>query len=175
MRPVGVSPPGLLSLFQLKQLGRNPDSVQDNYQPTVEVLRWLALQQKEYLQVGFTTLAAGTTATFNQAGAPLDQVPENEYWYVHVMSGGIVKAAGADVITNFSIGMRVDAAGTAKIFQLPASAASPPDMAGVVMGITAAAFDFWAPSGAQFGLFYNRTGAGNALGSLSAMITRLRV
>lgn len=77
--PVQLIPPGLLSFFGVKTLGRNPDQLIDNYQPSVEMLDWLMGSQAREANVATLTVAAGGFQGFS--AQPI-VVPALEWWWL---------------------------------------------------------------------------------------------
>ena len=80
--PIQLIPPGLLGFFQLKNVGKNPDVLSSNYQPTLECRDWLYLSQQRTTDPaayarGFVTANRG----FLPWTAALI-VPQDEAWFV---------------------------------------------------------------------------------------------
>lgn len=93
--PVNLIPPGLLGVLNLKQMGSNPSTLVQSYQPVIDTLRWLLNGNREGL-TDTANLGAG-------AGGRLVQftnitVPQNEWWYVHNASFTATVAAGDSLI-----------------------------------------------------------------------------
>lgn len=77
---VQVLPPGLLGYLQLKNLGQNPRSLIDAYQPTIDLRDWLL--QANYRTLDRTVLLPNNTVGINGTTVPII-VPDTEWWFVH--------------------------------------------------------------------------------------------
>lgn len=77
--PVQLIPPGLLSFFGVKTLGRNPGELVDNYQPSVEMLEWMMSSQAREANVATLTVAANGFQQYS--GQPI-VVPAAEWWWL---------------------------------------------------------------------------------------------
>lgn len=92
-RPIQSIPPGLLSLFQLKNNGRNPSGLVEAVQPSLDLLRWYLEPAAENLSSGVQQVnAAGSFITFT----PLS-VPVGEFWIVTGLSMSIACGAAETV------------------------------------------------------------------------------
>jgi len=81
--PIQLIPPGLLGFFNLKNSGKNPRTLDDNINPSLELLPWYLCSQQEGL-VGTLSIVDTNIGEF-QAMTALDTltVPDQEWWYVH--------------------------------------------------------------------------------------------
>lgn len=153
--PIQVQPPGLLGLLQLKNLGRNPHSLDDLVVPTFDLGEWyLRADQFEASHVpcvpqatgaiGFVAIGFGTAALF--------EVPSSEWWYVHtaqLFSGSI--PAGDQVIAA-AAWREGGSASVAQMVSDPVAVA----VSTVDQQLWVSARDFWVPPGAIFGVVLTR-------------------
>lgn len=77
--PVQLIPPGLLSFFGVKTLGRNPGQLGETYDLSVDMLDWLMFAQAREANVATLTVAAGG---FQQFSAQPITVPALEWWWI---------------------------------------------------------------------------------------------
>lgn len=94
--PIQVPLPGLLSLLQLKNDGRNPFGLVDTLQSVAEILRWYAHAQAVQVLTSDVLITG-----IGGVGAPVPsgQVGNNEWWMLHhfsVSMNGIL-AAGQEL------------------------------------------------------------------------------
>jgi len=95
---VQVIPPGLLGAFQIKNGGRNPVSLGQDYVPTLDMREWALIANVRTL--GATNIGAVTNgyADFQDGGAT-SRVPEKEWWYVHDFSAHLKPLVTTDDVT----------------------------------------------------------------------------
>lgn len=93
--PVQLIPPGLTGLLQLKQFGQVPGTLDLNVNPVIELRDWYmqARRVDEFaLYGGFpatTVLTTGTgrgVYTFVPPGGGIASVPQNQTWYVEMLT-----------------------------------------------------------------------------------------
>ncbi len=102
--PVQGTPSGLLSLLQLKQLGRNPSAFSDEIVPVFDLQAWYRASQLEYLTGTQFTVAAAATQNYYFGLT----VPANEVWFVHSIHCRANLIAGEAI--NMAIGFAFDRA-----------------------------------------------------------------
>ncbi|HEX8802142.1 MAG TPA: hypothetical protein VF772_26200 [Terriglobales bacterium] len=104
MGAISQIPQGLLSLLQIKEMGRNPDSLAETVQPQVDLGQlWL-----NRLIVDITTLLTGATVTsvnVPTAGAGTYQftpltVPNNQTWWIESMTVQCTLLAAENIRMN---------------------------------------------------------------------------
>lgn len=152
--PIQTLPRGLLSLMQLKNLGRNPRDVEDWVQPVIPV--------DDYWKQGLLTTDPDTHSTTplnNAAGSfgfSTGQliVPEDECWWVEWFSLEVTVAAGAaERIQDAQPLLFLKRSATVRYTVLTETRVTVNGTAG--NGATAAivAKNFWAPPGSEFGYY----------------------
>lgn len=148
--PIQTIPPGLLSLLQLKAMGRNPTQLLDQVQPSIELRDWFFQARNFDESVLFPSIPFSNTTVaargFNSFGATA-VVPNGQWWYVtHFFGYGNLLATE---------GIRLQMA----LLRPPTGIAMPlgTDYADNVTSARARAFassavvPFWAHPGDQFG------------------------
>jgi len=142
-RPIQSIPPGLLSLFQLKNEGKNPSEFVETVQPTIDLLRWYLEPQAENLSSGTQQVnTAGVFTTFT----PL-AVPVGEFWIVTGASMSIACGVGETITAKMGYTPGVGA-GTEGLTQYESLIASQ-------TGLFTMSKDFaplYCPGGATFGV-----------------------
>lgn len=81
-RPIQPNAAGLLSLLGLKNLGRQPESLLETVQPSMEMFRFFTEGRAEFVGGSFSVPMAGNYNATGFTSTDL-QVPEGELWYVH--------------------------------------------------------------------------------------------
>lgn len=87
-RPIQTATAGLLSLLELKNVGKNPESLIESVQPTVEMSGWWLRGQS--VPFNYTEVAAGPIVSFVSLGAD-----EGRWLYIHHCSLAANIVAGA--------------------------------------------------------------------------------
>lgn len=104
--PVQVIPPGLLSFFQLKTMGRNPSDLVESIQPNLDMRDWYFASKREQstLDVAGATLALGfnNNATVDADGG--FNVPADQWWFIEHMRFAVQTNAADDI--RFSLAFR---------------------------------------------------------------------
>lgn len=96
-RPLNTIPRGFLDLLGLKTGGVNPLSLAEDLRPTVEIGDLYKMSRVEVTGAGVGTLVnAGDFAELN--------VPDNEVWFVHALSGTAGTSLAAGDTLQISIG-----------------------------------------------------------------------
>lgn len=100
--PINRLPSGFLGMVDVKSMGKNPRSLHELVQPTLDMTRWYSMSQR--VRRAFTTVApAGPGTTYFAAGGPnSNRVPENKCWLVEsyfVAVVGLIPAA----VTAYSV------------------------------------------------------------------------
>lgn len=93
--PVQIVPPGLLGMLNLKNVGRNPNTLDSNIQGGIDLTEWLMLQGQEYYHFEDTVPIAGRNTIFQ--GVSLI-VPDNEWWYVWTHTASVTCLVGDSVV-----------------------------------------------------------------------------
>jgi len=150
--PLQVAPAGLLGFLQLKNAGSNPRELVDSVQPTFDLFRrYLETMANQW------TTASGVAVIGNAAGGAVFSpnaivVPATEWWYVSSYGVSLSTLTAGDVL-DYSPALKLNQAGTIhwelcrnQTPRLPMVAATP-------YAPHVAAFDFFAPPGAEFGFW----------------------
>lgn len=97
--PIQIIPPGLLGYLQVKNVGQNPNTLDSNIQPTLELLHWLlrarqvSVDPNTYAR-GFLTANRG----FLSWTVPLIAA-QDEWWYIaHYNIASVVVGAGDSIV-----------------------------------------------------------------------------
>lgn len=100
MRPINRQPFGFLDFFGLKSLGKNPEVMNDQVQPTLDMREWYLRTNAEQLR-GLVQLVAPYTGPASDpfAGDPSLTVPAGEWWYVHAATLVVFQQPGWSLIT----------------------------------------------------------------------------
>lgn len=150
--PIQLIPPGLLGLFQLKTMGRNPSELGEQVIPTLEMFKWyLMTNQREQLvqsAAGITTV--GYDIILNSDTLSAMRVPPNQWWYVHSfdMLSDLIPA-GQSLI--FRLAWQNQGSSSSAVHypgEIPVSVTG--GGAGVIAFSHAA--DFWLPPGSTLGV-----------------------
>lgn len=169
--PIQLIPPGLLGLFQLKQMGRNPDQLGEVVLPTVEILDWYRQALSEWSTTTHSVVINATgRANFQTFSNPI-AVPDREWWYVHqyavkaepVLGGGTAEVHA--IVPN----MIQQATGTARPVavgpgQFPVGCNTDAHT------VWAEGRGFFAPAGARLGVAYGVTVTGAGTVNIDAFI-----
>lgn len=111
------APPGLLSLLQLKQRGKNPDTLSDTVVPVVDLTEWYAVLDREFLQweLVMDGGAGGAEFAFNfVAGADAASsiiIPNDEVWFVWNVSASFGASIGGELHGLLATATRPDGVG----------------------------------------------------------------
>lgn len=148
--PIQLAPPGLLGLPQLKTAGINPDALQRQISPTIDLEAWWLRASARKAAATLLDLAPATYAAV-QGFATLT-VPNTAWWYVRNYTVRLQGQAALAVITRFALAYKV-----------PTSAGSPDGdylLQDLLFGSVTepamcalSAKNFWLPPGAQLGLW----------------------
>lgn len=145
--PIQTAPLGLLGLLNLKNLGRNPKSMEDDVQPVMDITSLYLQGQVEDLPdmtLARTALAGGG---FSQWATPV-LVPAGEAWYVHNYTVFCTMVAG-DTVTGMAPLVRVAQATTSQFAMFGDKASSRVGQGSLMSGCGG----FWLVSGAELGFF----------------------
>jgi hypothetical protein len=143
--PVSVFPPGLLSFFEIKNMGRNPSTLLDAIRPSMDLRKWYMQAKTEYAESSVSAgQVTGFTGFLQLQGAP---VPDNEWWWLErytVWAGGV---AAADRVW-FQPAYRIPSFGT-----LPTAFGDPvkSDSSAGVTRWTSSGEDIFIPPGSLLG------------------------
>jgi len=149
--PVQVIPPGLLGFLQIKSLGENPDALNTEYQPTIEVFPWLMeARAVDWTQDRGGGTPAGVALATGLTGARAFSpnalvVPSNEMWWVEEYTINAVIAVGD--AAYFSCGLINPRLGVVNQYMLgdPSTIFD----AGIALSAYARARGFFAPPGSE--------------------------
>jgi hypothetical protein len=110
---INAIPDGFLSLLQLKQTGRNPSSMAEFIQPTVDFTDWYAAATAE--------IVSSTTTIRSAVGIAVTDlvVPQNETWLVAAATCSVAPAAGVTAARCQVAVQNTNAAGTFLIYASP--------------------------------------------------------
>lgn len=96
MRPINRQPFGFLDFFGLKSLGKNPEVMNDQVQPIVDMREWYLRTNAEQLRFLQQIVAGGVAPSSDPhiaTGALV--VPAGEWWYVHSATLVLFSQVGA--------------------------------------------------------------------------------
>lgn len=173
--PIQVIPPGLLSMLQLKSpAGQNPQVLNLDLQPTIELLDWYLLANCENLQA----LPGVTHVTADGPGFKLFTtnpivVPNSEWWYVHYYTIGTTQLAAGDSMGVLKPMCQFMPGGAANFVTLGTDTCpATPALGAASVG----ASDFWLGPGTTVGFFLGGivSAAGITFGG-NMTFTRLRI
>lgn len=158
--PIQVPPPGLLSLLNLKNTGRNPERMHDTYTPTLE-LRDMLLQFN--LLDALKTLGGtppGVNLTNGQVGARsfspvLLQVPANEIWWVEEYTVRSVLPAAATEVNQFQAAYFTPLLGSLSTYAVGEASPVVTGVAAYSRQNVAVARGFWVPPTSEIGMLVN--------------------
>lgn len=146
--PLQISPPGLLGFLQLKNSGQNPQTIDSNITPVMELRDWMfqALEADVSLNTHNMTLATGAAGF--QSFTPVLSAAQSFWFRWTNYSVVATNALGAADVLEAAPAWIQSVGGAANLMMLaPAQRFS---------GATSPIFsarDFWLPPGAQLGLF----------------------
>lgn len=173
-KPVQLNPVGLLNLLQVKNLGKNPDTLIGEYQPTIEMLEWLMSTEIVGAGSTFTLVAPGSTATWFATVGPI-KVPDNEWWYVHSASAVLPMAAGDTFQGSLAVGIQIPQ-GAGAYYEYMNVLALTKTAGAAATFHTGGPIRRWYSPGCEFGIAYGAlTNAANVGGSLWVNFTRLPI
>lgn len=87
-------PPGFLSLFEIKNNGKNPGDILSTVQPGLDMVEWFFNANAELIS-GDASFISGTLGLQSIDNAQL-QVPTNQWWYVHGVTLRVFGSTGGD-------------------------------------------------------------------------------
>lgn len=172
--PIQLIASGLLGFFQLKDQG-NPKVINDDVQPSLDLRDWYFMSEMEAAAAAATAAINPNTvgwAPFTTPAAGI-AVPQGEVWYIHNFTVSINLPLATDLaIVKPAMLWRP---GTANVAILDNTASPNPGgpTAGAAYGCSAR--NFWAPSGAQLGMYWERASTATQLSASGfLMFTRMR-
>ena len=172
--PIQTTPRGLLGLLQLKNLGRNPDLLIGNVQPTVEMTPWWLSAIADVDPVIHT--AAFATQSHLVNGPVVNLGPKGgESWYVHEYTLEVLTGVGAtEEAINCAPVMFLTGTGVIRWQGLTEDSISVTSTATAEGGGIITARNFWVPPGAGLGFYCGRiTSAGVVTFNMQAFKTVL--
>lgn len=171
--PIQLIASGLLGFFQLKDQG-NPTVINDDVQPSLDLRDWYFISEMEAAGAAATAaINPGVVGYQNFTTPPAGiTVPQNEIWYVTNFTISVaLPLATDDAIVRPAMLWRP---GTANVGILPHTPLhSRAAAANSAAGVSAA--NFWAPPGAQLGMYWERSTTATQLAASGfLMFTRMR-
>lgn len=149
--PIQVLPAGLLGFLQLKSpAGRNPEVLQGDVQPTIDMLQFYLNQQAIHAVQGATTVAAGSGSGNQLFAGPSIIVPLDEWWFVHMFTVQFSPLTAGDIVTGFCPMAYLDPNAPSARFHLLGKPLYGRPTGGIPV---ATAFNFWLPPGARLGAY----------------------
>lgn len=158
--PIGLIPPGLTNLLAIKQLGRLPDQLLGDYQPSIELRDWMFEGRREDEQSIFALTSTLRTASLTTGAAGFQildangnvatpaQVPNGQIWYVEQFTCTAFNVASGDSI-RFAPGILAPT----ELMPLAVGPETQDTSAARVHWCVAwVPRAFWAPPGTQFGV-----------------------
>lgn len=155
--PIQVIPPGLLSFFQLKSLGQNPDTIDSNLSPSLELRDWyMQARNVDWLnQVGAgsaPTRTLGDGVTQFRAFSPNDiQVPSNEIWWIENFTV-VAQLPNATDTAQFSCGYVRPIVGNQSPYVTGPVVGPMTGVAGKNRVLMAGSGGYWVPGGSSLGM-----------------------
>jgi hypothetical protein len=153
--PIQLIPPGLLGLLQIKSpAGQNPNVLNADVQPCVDILPWwLRANRQVWAANSGINIAAAIINDFMAFSPNSIIVPQNQWWYIH--SYNVAVAAGAaGTALGVRQAMRWNTVGTIKYQALgegPARSNEP--LTAASGAILLKAEGFWMPPGSELGFY----------------------
>ncbi len=164
--PIQLSPPGLLNWLQLKTGGINPDTLQREVMPTIDLQEWwmrAACKRDSGALVDIGGATYGAIVTFG----PTVTVPNTAWWYVRNLTVRLQGQGPGAVITRFGLGYAVPTAGGVSPqgdFMLQdALYGSVTEPAIGILSVRG----FWLPPGAALGIWVDTV----AVNAMRALVT----
>lgn len=154
--PIQLIPPGFLGLLALKNMGRLPDFLQGNVQPTLEMGDWYLRSAIEpWDQTSNVLVPAGAGGAFVPFGTGPITVPEGEWWFVHDYSV-TAEVTNPDTAQDVALSWRYQGAGFNRFVVWADPYARTALLApGAASSVRSAMYasGFWLPSGAELGVY----------------------
>lgn len=173
--PIQQIPRGLLDLFQLKNLGRNPSLLTESYYPCLEIRDWLMFSKRERL---FTSIAVATgTRGFQNFPTPIPSPDPGEVWYVHSAFAAFNDITAPDVV-HMQIAHRQETGTGVRLVGRRNQPCRPPGLAAGVLSQPACSDgEFWLQGPGDVGVWLETTvfAAGPITLRLMVEFTRLKV
>lgn len=166
--PVQLSPPGLLNLLQLKTGGVNPDDVQREIQPTIDLEAWWlrAARTVDLTNRGITALAG--VNGYIDFSPNVIQVPANAWWYVHAYSVTFTVAA-LDQVLGLRLAMLYNPTGTQR-YRFVGEYVPQASVTSTTSDLALNASELWAPPGSRLGFYaYYITGPGGCVAQVRGL------
>lgn len=105
-RPIQVIPPGLLGFLQLKSpAGRNPEELNGDVQPTLEMLEFYLNANREFLPTAQVSLGSGASG-FTGFTTNALICPQDQWWYVHDYTVVSAQVGAGDTILDLRAAYR---------------------------------------------------------------------
>lgn len=173
--PIQLLPAGLLGLLQLKSpAGRNPEVLEGNVQPTIDLLEQYLLQASEVWNIN-SSVALPTGQGARRFSPNSMIVPQSEYWYVHRYTIWTATLAAGDTVTGVLPAIYETPVGAVRVVILPSwnqrgGAATTGQQS--VNG----AGGFWARPGSELGFWLEGlVAAATVTFNADMLFTRLRI
>lgn len=156
--PIQLIPPGLLGLFQLKQMGKNPSQYGEVVLPSFELSDWyLRAASLDYnAQVGVALIPgvdlANGAVGFQGFSPNAVIVPANEWWHVEnytVATGNLTTGDNTALRPAFARPLT----GTRSIHVVNPANTGVLGGAATARANTVSGVDFWVPPGSEIGMF----------------------
>lgn len=158
--PLQAIPPGLLSLFQLKNLGRNPGELDGTLVPVVDLLDWYLLGQAIDL-FGISRTLDGATDVPGFIGwtTPFAVVvPATEWWWVSWYSISVAQPTSNDDCALSPAVLLPSQPQQVQLFDNTA-----PQQVATYGRVACGVRGFWLPPGSTLGFWLSNIAATNAL------------
>lgn len=162
--PIQLIAPGLLGLFQLKQMGRNPDQFGEVVLPGFELSDWFlraaSLDYNAQVSIPGIDLANGVTG-FQGFSPNSIIVPANEWWHCEnytIVTSSLVAGDNSTMRPAYARPL----VGTRQVHMIdPANTGNLAGSAADARVNVCSGEDFWVPPGSEIGIFVqvNATGA----------------
>lgn len=147
--PIQTLMPGLLSLFNLKNLGLQPNRLQDEVQAGIDIEKWCLRGTYENWSTSTSRqIAAAAVNTLAEWTTGAIEVPEGEWWYVERYTISATAAGAGAIADQFACGYQLF------------GGVNPQHLLGGLETTTATrsaslatATDFWLPPAARLGFW----------------------
>lgn len=164
-RPIQTAAPGLLSLLQLKNLGKNPDVLLEEVRPTLEMVPWWL--RGDSIPVYEAAISAATSELLSPAVLATAQ---NEWLYIHSLTGWWTAVTNPSPAGS-GVELRITEVGSGNpIYRGPWVPGADINTIG---SATATLRDFWVPPGYQVQLLM--VGSIGDFYAIGGYVTRVQI
>jgi len=170
-RPLNPKADGFLSLLGLKNQGRNPETLNLQLQPTVDLLEWYFQSRLENITATRTVPDASTSVA--NFGATSLVVPDREWWWIENYTVRCVTALVATQVIDWQLGYLIP--GAANHYVLKGDRSQHNGSAALTVNPWTHADGFFVPGGAQLVVMLNLFDVDAAGAALEAFVRIARL